>query len=213
VAPRSQARKALSDLRWGSVERQRESRIRDGQAWPIGRELEIAWIMDGTDEGGVKVTCAIPAIFDAYWTLELPYSGDHDWTPDEVDRFPPDLIAILAAHTPPQPWWLGFLERGPQTELVFDDAPRVPLYNGGYVLIEAGPEQAAAWRANNPRPTERQPELMFPHDRSWLATDLWDDDWFYFGGPSSLQRAFLGHPHLGRFARAARGWLDRRNPP
>jgi hypothetical protein len=31
--------------------------------------------------------------------------------------------------------------------------------------------------------------------------NLWDDDWFYFGGPSSLQQAFLGHPHLGRFAR------------
>lgn len=178
--------------------------MRDGRAWQIGADLDVAWIMDGTDEGGVKITCVIPPAFEAYWTLELPYSGDHDWRPHEVDRFAPDVVDVLAAHTPEQPWWLGYLQRGPDSNIIFDDALQVALYNGGYVIIEAGPEQAAAWRGDDRRdsPQERLPDVMFPHDRLWLASNLWDDDWTYFGGPGSLQRAFLAHPHLGGRARA-----------
>jgi hypothetical protein len=101
--------------------------MRDGQAWRIGRYPDIAWIMDSTDEGGVKITCAIPRVFEAYWTLELPYSGDQGWRPQEVNRFAPDVVDVLSAHTPEQPWWLGYLRRGDYSNIIFDDAPQVAL--------------------------------------------------------------------------------------
>lgn len=34
----------------------------------------------------------------------------------------------------------SLFESGPQAELIFADAPRMMLYNGGDVLIEAGAE-------------------------------------------------------------------------
>lgn len=159
--------------------------------------------MDNTDEGGVKITCAIPPMFEAYWTLELPYSGDRDWSPQQVELFAPDVVELLVAPTPEQPWWLGYLKRGPYSDVIFDDAPQVTLYSGGYVIIEAEADQAATWRNDrSASPQERLPDLMFPQDRLWLATTLWDDDWTCFGGPSSLQRAFLDHPRLGSRAHA-----------
>ena len=30
------------------------------------------------------------------------------------------------------------------------------------------------------------PEVMFPDDRSWLVSFLWDDDWACIGGPEDL---------------------------
>jgi hypothetical protein len=30
------------------------------------------------------------------------------------------------------------------------------------------------------------PNLMFPADRSWLVSTLWDDDWTCVGGPAEL---------------------------
>ena len=185
------------------VESSRETRVRDGRAWPIGREREIAWIMDGTDDGGVKVTCAIPPLFAAYWTLELPYSGDDDWDQNEVDQFPSDVIDVLAADTSEQPWWLGFLQRGDHSDIIFPDAHRVVIYNGGYVLVQAGPRQAGIWRnTKDHSPPERLPDVMFPENRLWLASNLWDDDWTYFGGPAKIQRGFLEHPRLRHRVRA-----------
>jgi hypothetical protein len=37
---------------------------------------------------------------------------------------------------------------------------------------------------------------MFPADRSWLISMLWDDDWSCIGGPADLIERFLGHPGL-----------------
>ena len=45
-----------------------------------------------------------------------------------------------------QPWWLGQIDTGAD-DIVFPDAPKVTLYSEWhYVLVEAGPEQAATWR-------------------------------------------------------------------
>jgi hypothetical protein len=52
-------------------------RTKDGRAWRIGADAEIAWIQEST-EGGLAITSAIPPVFEAYATLELPGSGDHD---------------------------------------------------------------------------------------------------------------------------------------
>jgi hypothetical protein len=40
------------------------------------------------------------------------------------------------------------------------------------------------------------PDLMFPADRTWLASTLWDDRWAYIRGPRRLIDAFLAHPDL-----------------
>lgn len=52
-------------------------RNRDDRAWRIGRGAEIAWIQQNT-AGGRAITAAIPPMFEAYATLELPGTGDHD---------------------------------------------------------------------------------------------------------------------------------------
>ena len=38
--------------------------------------------------------------------------------------------------------------------------------------------------------------LMFPADRSWLVSAMWDDDWTCLGGPAGLVDRFLRHPDL-----------------
>jgi hypothetical protein len=75
----------------------------------------------------------------------------------------------------------------------------VTLYSGWhYVLVEAGPEQAATWRRHGPWSFWKGalPNLMFPADHSWLVSTLWDDDWTCIGGPAELVDRFLGHPDL-----------------
>jgi hypothetical protein len=41
-----------------------------------------------------------------------------------------------------------------------------------------------------------RPNLMFPGDRSWLVSTLWDDDWTCIGGPAGLAANFVRHPAL-----------------
>jgi hypothetical protein len=79
------------------------------------------------------------------------------------------------------------------------DAPLVTLYSGwSYVLVLAGPEQAASWRRSGATPIRRYllPDVMFPADRSWLVSTLWDDDWSCVGGPVRLVDSLLNHPDL-----------------
>ena len=66
------------------------------------------------------------------------------------------------------------------------------------MLVEAGPDQAAAWRPIHGRAfgTGDLPNLIFPADHSWLVSTLWDDDWTCLGGPAGLVGRFLRHPDL-----------------
>ena len=147
---------------------------KDGQDWRIGSDAEVAWISEGTDVG-LAITSAIPAIFEAYATIVVP----HDRVLDQV------LLTILADHTPAQPWWLGYLDTGTD-DVVFHDVPKVLLYSRWpYVLIEAGPPQAARWRGGELR-YRTLPDVIFPADHSWLLSTLWDDDWRCLGGPAGL---------------------------
>ena len=98
------------------------------------------------------------------------------------------LIAHLREQAQPScSWWLGFLDTGAH-DVVFPDAPRVRLYSDWpYVLIEAGPVQALDWRTGHMRSANGAlPDLMFPADRSWLVSALWDDEWTCIGGPPAL---------------------------
>ena len=45
------------------------------------------------------------------------------------------------------------------------------------------------------------PELIFPADRSWLISTMWDDGWSSIGGSEQLVDRFLNDPTLGPRAR------------
>jgi hypothetical protein len=189
------------------------TREKDGVAWRIGAEDDVAWVREGT-RPGVAITSAIPPVFADYATLVLP--GNTDVPRDVADERAQDraLLALLETHTTPQPWWLGYLDTG-ASDIVFWDAPKVKLYEGwDYVLVQAGPEQAASWRPadgwRNWKSTEL-PDLMYPHDRSWLASTLWDDDWACIGGCTTLIADLLANAALG--SRALKVTLDQDATP
>jgi hypothetical protein len=79
------------------------------------------------------------------------------------------------------------------------------------VLIEAGPEQAGSWRAECWKGV--LPDLMFPADRSWLFSTLWDDDWTSIGGSRGLVDAFLAHPDLAQRVREVDPSVEDATPP
>jgi hypothetical protein len=140
----------------------------------------------------MAITSAIPPVFEAYATVVLPRAGAGQ---DEHDRA---MLALLSEESAGQPWWLGYLDTGAD-DIVFPDAPMITMYTGWhYVLVEAGPEQAAAWRTTDYRSFWKGslPNVMFPADRSWLVSTLWDDDWTCIGGAASLVERFLHHPRL-----------------
>ena len=163
---------------------------RDDRTWRIGTDAEVAWIDSGTTRG-LTISAAIPPVFEAYATVVIPDTAER-W--DSHDRA---MLALLSEQSD-QPWWLGYLETGAD-DTVFPDAPKVTLYPGWhYVLVEAGPEQAATWRRRGLASfwTRSLPDLMFPADRSWLVSRLWDDDWTCIGGTAALMRRFVSHPVL-----------------
>ena len=97
------------------------------------------------------------------------------------------LVALLEQASVPQPWWMGFLETG-ASDVVFPSGPRVQVYTHGYVIVQADPARALTWRPLEKR-KESLPDPMFPLDRSWLISTLWDDDWRYAGGSAELADA------------------------
>jgi hypothetical protein len=160
-----------------------------GRAWQIGTDADIAWIAEGTT-AGLTITSAIPAVFAAYATIVVPSLGHRR---DEHDRL---VMQTLTRHTAPQDWWLGYLDTG-TADLVFPDAPAVLLYaDWRYVLIKAGPDQARAWRGEYLGRTGPLPDLMFPVDKSWLLSALWDDDWRCLGGAREMIEAFMNESAL-----------------
>lgn len=191
----------------------------DGRVWRIGGDAEIEWIEEGTP-GGLGITSAIPPMFEAYATLELPGTG-HQPTPHrargwsswtwEWKRHDAGALAVLSQHSRPQSWWLGYLDSG-AAELIFNDARQVRFCaDWPYVLIEAGPEQAGRWREECWK--GMLPDLMFPADRSWLFSTLWDDDWTCIGGSRELVDAFLAHPDLRSRVREVDPTIEDTTPP
>lgn len=177
--------------RAGKAERPVISSVtKGGLDWPVGTESDVAWITEGTTTG-LTITSAIPPVFDAYATIVLP-----DGATDEKQRHDQAVIELLRAQSAEQPWWLGYLETG-ASDVVFPEARRVVMYaDWSYVLVQAGPEQALRWRADGRFHHRLLPDLIFPADRSWLLSTLWDDDWTCLGGPAELVDAFTQHPDL-----------------
>ena len=157
-----------------------------GGDWRIGTASDVAWLAGHTTHG-LSITTAIPPVFDAYATF---------YPPDGVgfDAHERAVVDELIAHTPDQPWWLGYLDTGAH-DIVFPHAPRVSLYwDWPYVLVEAGPEQALTWRTGHMRGDGSLPDLFFPADRSWLVSALWDDTWTDIGGSAAVIAALQRNP-------------------
>ncbi len=151
---------------------------KDGQDWQIGGDAEVAWIVAGTATG-LAITSAIPSAFERYATIVVP--SEHAMR-DADDRV---VLAVLSEQSPGQPWWLGYLDTGAD-DVVFPHAPMVNMYAGWhYVLVEAGPLQAATWRAASSW-RGALPDVIFPADRSWLLSTLWDDEWRCIGASAAL---------------------------
>jgi hypothetical protein len=179
--------------------------IKDGVAWAVGDQTEVDWINEGTGDGGPQITTAIPAGYEAYATLTD--AGETD-LPRDIDlerRQDLAFVGVLRRHSVEMAWWIGYLDTG-VSDIVFWDAPQVKVYWGWrYVLVLAGPDQAARWRPApggdpNWKSTEL-PELMFPEDRSWLVSFLWDDDWACIGGSQALISDLVRDPVLAVNAR------------
>lgn len=171
------------------------TRPRDGTIWRIGTAADVDWIAKGTS-GGLAITSAIPPVFRAYATVVVPEPD----VPDERQARDRALLDVPARHSTQQRWWLGYLETG-GSDVVFADAPRVtPYEDWRYVLVSAAREQAARWRSPDPW-KGCLPDLMFPGDRSWLVSTLWDDDWTCVGGSEQLIADLLRHPDLQPHAR------------
>lgn len=162
---------------------------KDGHAWPIGTQADVAWINDSTTIG-FEITSGIPPVFAAYATIVSP--GEEGGRRASTGL----IVRILREHAAPQAWWLGFLDNGVD-DVVFPEAPRVMLYPGWpYVLVLAGPEEALRWRQELRSWHGPGPDLMFPVDRSWLVSWLWDDDWRCVGGSQALVDALMEREEL-----------------
>jgi len=152
-----------------------------GPPRPFGTSATVAWITEGTISDGT-ITTAIPPLFPAYATVVEPDQGD----PVDLHDHERALIAHLARYGTTQ-WWLGYLDTGVH-DVVLPDAERVPMYwDWPYVLVQAGPVEALTWR-------HALPDLIFPLDRSWLFSMLWDDGWTDVGGPRALLDALATDP-------------------
>ena len=162
--------------------------VKDGRAWRVGTAAEVSWLAGRPN--GTSVATALPLVFGAYATLYAPEQ--------EVPVHERAVVDVLAAHTAPQPWWLGYLDTGAH-DTVFPGAPPVSLYFGWpYVLVEAGPAEALRWRSGHVRSGDGHlPDLVFPSDRSWCMTALWDDAFTCLGGPADLVEALAREPLAG----------------
>jgi hypothetical protein len=160
---------------------------KDGRSWRIGTASDVAWLA-GQTTSGVSITTAIPPVFDAYATFYPPDGAS-------VAAHERAVVDVLSKHAPDQPWWLGYLDTGAH-DIVFPLAAKVSLYwRWPYLLVEAGPEQALTWRTGGHlRGDGSLPDLVFPADRSWLVSALWDDLWTDIGGTAALVTALQGVP-------------------
>lgn len=165
------------------------TRDKGGRSWQIGTDGDVEWITRGTVVG-LTVTSAIPPVFAAYATVMVPELRAG------LEEHEHHVVRLLSQHGTDIDWWLGYLDTG-ASDVVFPDVHRVRMYSDWpYVLVKAGPQQALQWRTE-PSPLHcGLPDLMFPTDRSWLISALWDDDWWCLGGPVELVDAFVREPGL-----------------
>lgn len=150
----------------------------------FGDAETVGWLRETTI--GMTITSAVPPRYEAYATIVIPQDerahGAHDR----------DLVERLNQHTEPTSrWWLGYLETGTGTT-PFPHAPTTPVYSGWrYVMVKASPEDALTLRKRHWDQHRTLPEIMFPEDRGWLVSTLWDDDRRCVGGSTALIQSLL----------------------
>jgi hypothetical protein len=155
-----------------------------GGQWRIGTDPEVEWIREAT-YNGLAITSAIPPVFSAYATIVVP--DDQEARSEQSDL----VLRLLGANSDDQPWWLGYLDTGAD-DTVFPTTDRVHLYaDWPYVLVRAGLQEALRWRRDRSSLRAPGPDLVFPANRAWLLSRLWDDDWRCLGGPTNLVDSFL----------------------
>jgi hypothetical protein len=73
------------------------TRFKDGRAWRIGTEDEVAWVNAGVTRG-LSITAAAPSTFEGYATLTFPLDpeSDRDAMRPAEDRFDDALCACSA---------------------------------------------------------------------------------------------------------------------
>lgn len=148
-------------------------------AHTLGDEDTVRWVRDFCP-AGLSIGAAIPPIFAAYATVVIP----DEKGPRELHDTA--LVEVLVAHSSTSQWWFGFLDTGADP-LPFPAAGTVPVYGGWqYQVVGASPEEALTFRKDVWCRT--LPDLIFPGDRAWLVSTLWDDDWRCVGGPEALVR-------------------------
>jgi hypothetical protein len=89
---------------------------------------------------------------------------------DGQDQHDQAVLDLLSGESADQLWWLGYLDTAAD-DMVFPGVPMVTLCSGWrYVLVEAGPQQAATWRQHD-RPSFWKgalPNVDFPPTaRGW----------------------------------------------
>lgn len=89
---------------------------------PPGGSEVVDWITSSTRRGRT-ITAAIHPTDARCATVVVP---DGDTAKTLADAA---LVEVLQAHTPAQPWWLGYLGTG-VADLVAADAPKVAVYVG-----------------------------------------------------------------------------------
>lgn len=151
---------------------------------------------------GLTIASAVPPLFEAYATIVIPQENEEQIAQVDV------LIGLLDAFPFAQPWWLGYLDTG-SDDSPFPEMERVVVYTGWpYSVVQGSPEDARRLRLG---PWRVGPDLIFPVDRSWFLTHMWDDDWWCFGGPGPLVDTLVAH--RGLEARQVASTDDDATPP
>lgn len=156
--------------------------------------LDLTWISSGTRPGD-SIHSAVPPIFENYATIVVARDA-------EVRQAQHRAIGAVLESTKEAALWIGVIETGDPDDYLAD-AVRATLYANWpyhmkYISASTLLDHRNAHSERGPLP-----DLVFPPDRSWLATRLWDDSWISFGGSAAVTDALM----------LATGTAARRVPP
>jgi hypothetical protein len=133
---------------------------------------DVSWITSDRAAGGT-LRYALPADFEVYGVLDL--TGEDDATEDMLlNALVTDLSHTLIA---------GWIDRGPWPPPPGDEHHL--YYNWSYRFRRVA---ASDLQGLPPEGEGSFPDLLFPQDRSWLVSLLWDDSWRSIGASRTRAR-------------------------
>ena len=134
------------------------------------RDHDVNWIRQESALAET-LTYAIPDRYEAYGVLDLPR---------EIGPVEDGLLDALTAR-PTGLLIAGWIDRGPWPPSTGDEHV---LYTGWRYRLRRVAESELRGL-----PTEGEgsfPDLLFPQDRSWLVSLLWDDSWRSIGASQAI---------------------------